>query len=132
MQLNLLKSKILRAEVTDAHVDYEGSLAIDEEYMQKIGLLAYEKILVANISNGERLETYAIPAPVGSRAICLNGAAAHRGKAGDLLVIMSFCQVDAEEAKSWKPKVIVLGEHNQRIIKDRTGASEVEELLTVC
>ncbi len=132
MQVKLLKSKILRAAVTDAEVDYEGSHAIDEEYMKKIGLLPFEKILVANITNGERLETYAIPAPVGSRAFCLNGAAAHRGNVGDLLVIMSFCDMDLEEAKTWQPHVIVLGDDNNAIIKERNCQNAHEVELTVC
>ena len=73
--------------------------------MEQIGLVAYEKILVANIANGERFETYAIQAPKGSHTISLNGAAAHKGELGDLLVIMSFAQFNPEEAQTWKPRV---------------------------
>ena len=93
MQVTLLKSKLLRAEVTDRALHYEGSLAIDSALMKQIGLIPNEKILVANIANGERLETYAIEAPKGSHTISLNGAAAHKGQIGDLLVIMSFAQL---------------------------------------
>ena len=114
MQVTLLKSKLLRAEVTDRALHYEGSLAIDSALMEQVGLLPYEKILVANIANGERFETYAIEAPKGSHTISLNGAAAHKGELGDLLVIMSFAQFEEAEAKSWKPKVLVLAEDNQR------------------
>ena len=117
MQITLLKSKLLRAEVTDSALHYEGSLAIDALLMKQIGLVAYEKILVANIANGERLETYAIEAPAGSYTISLNGAAAHKGKIGDLLVIMSFAQVDAKEADLWRPKVLVLKDQNQSVIR---------------
>lgn len=117
MQVSLLKAKILRAEVTDCSVDYEGSLAIDQDWMDQIGLLPYEKILVGNITNGERLETYAIPAPAGSLTIGLNGAAAHKGKIGDLLVIMAFAQFSPEEARDWKPGLLVLGDHNRRVIR---------------
>jgi aspartate 1-decarboxylase len=85
--------------------------------MEQIGLVAYEKILVANIANGERFETYAIEAPKGSHTISLNGAAAHKGELGDLLVIMSFAQFEAEEAKAWKPKVLVLADGNQRVVR---------------
>ena len=117
MEVTLLKSKLLRAEVTDRALHYEGSLAIDSALMEQIGLLPYEKILVANISNGERFETYAIEAPKGSHTISLNGAAAHKGELGDLLVIMAFAQFDEEEAKSWKPKVLVLADGNQRVVR---------------
>ncbi|MEM7790610.1 MAG: aspartate 1-decarboxylase [Verrucomicrobiota bacterium] len=117
MNLTLLKSKLLRAEVTDRALHYEGSLAIDADLMEQVGLLPYEKILVANIANGNRLETYAIEAPRGSHTISLNGAAAHKGQLGDLLVIMSFAQVDAVEAKNWKPKILVLADGNKRVVR---------------
>jgi aspartate 1-decarboxylase len=117
MQVTLLKSKLLRAEVTDRALHYEGSLAIDSALMEQIGLLPYEKILVANIANGERFETYAIEAPKGSHTISLNGAAAHKGELGDLLVIMSFAQFDEAEAKAWKPKVLVLADGNKRVVR---------------
>ncbi|MGZ0654465.1 aspartate 1-decarboxylase [Coraliomargarita sp. W4R72] len=117
MQVTLLKSKLLRAEVTDRALHYEGSLAIDSALMKQIGLVPYEKILVANIANGERLETYAIEAPAGSLTISLNGAAAHKGQLGDLLVIMSFAQFSEEEVKTWKPKVLVLADGNKRVVR---------------
>lgn len=117
MHITLLKSKLLRAEVTDSELHYEGSLAIDASLMRQVGLVAYEKILIANIANGERLETYAIEAPAGSNMISLNGAAAHKGKIGDLLVIMSFAQVEAEEAQAWQPKVLVLADRNRTIVR---------------
>ncbi|MBR5621682.1 MAG: aspartate 1-decarboxylase [Opitutales bacterium] len=117
MLLDILHSKILRAEVTDAQLHYEGSLAIDSEIMDMIGMLPNEKILVGNISNGHRFETYAIPAPAGSRQFCLNGAVAHLGKVGDLIVIMSFARMTPEEAKTWTPRVVVFGDGNSRIVK---------------
>lgn len=117
MQLTLLKSKLLRAEVTDRALHYEGSLAIDSALMEQVGLRRYEKILVANIANGERFETYAIEAPKGSHTISLNGAAAHKGELGDLLVIMSFAQFDEQEAPGWKPKVLVLADGNRRVVR---------------
>ncbi len=117
MQFSLLKSKLLRAEITDRALHYEGSLAIDSALMGAVGLLQYEKILVANIANGERFETYAIEAPEGSHVISLNGAAAHKGEIGDPVVIMSFAQVDALEAKNWKPKVLVLSEKNSQVVR---------------
>ena len=117
MQITLLKSKLLRAEVTDSALHYEGSLAIDSALMDTVGLKPYEKILVANIANGERFETYAIKAPKGSHLISLNGAAAHKGKVGDLLVIMSFAQCSEAEAEKWKPKVLVLSDKNQKVVR---------------
>ncbi len=117
MHVHLVKSKIHRAEVTDSSLNYEGSLGIDLELMQMVDMLPYEKILVGNLANGNRFETYAIPAPAGSRKISLNGATARLGKVGDLLTIMAFCTVSAEDAPGWKPKVLVLGSANEKIIK---------------
>ena len=117
MEITLLKSKLLRAEVTDRALHYEGSLAIDSHFMEEVGLKPYEKILVANIANGERFETYAIEAPKGSHTISLNGAAAHKGKLGDLLVVMAFARLDAKEATKWEPKVLVLADGNKSILR---------------
>ena len=117
MQIHLMKSKILRAKVTDSSLHYEGSLEVDAALMERVGLVRYEKILVANIDNGERFETYAIPAEAGSGRISLNGAAAHKGKIGDRLVIISFAEVDAEEAANFKPKTITMGDDNFTVIK---------------
>ncbi len=116
MQVQVLKSKIHRARVTGCNVNYEGSLSIDQELMDQVGLLPYERILCGNLANGERFETYAIPAPRGSRAVVLNGAAALLGKVGDQLIIMSFGSVDLSEAKDWKPRCIALDASN-RVIK---------------
>ena len=112
MQIQLLKSKIHRAAVTDANVNYEGSITIDRELMDRVALRPYERVLCGNLNNGERFETYAIPGEVGSGAIILNGATAHLGKVGDRLTIMSFATVDDTTAVDWKPNVIVLGEKN--------------------
>jgi aspartate 1-decarboxylase len=117
MQITLLKSKILRAVVTDANRDYEGSLLIDHDLMEAVGLLPYEKILVGNITNGQRFETYAISGPPGSARISLNGATAHLGAKGDLLVIMSFTSLTLEEAATWQPRTITLAGDNRTIIK---------------
>jgi aspartate 1-decarboxylase len=112
MQIQLLKSKIHRAAVTDANVNYEGSLTIDRELMDRVALRPYERVLCGNQANGERFETYAIAGEPGSGAIILNGATAHLGNAGDRLTIMTFATVDDAEAADWKPNVIVLGENN--------------------
>lgn len=108
-----MKSKIHRACVTDANVNYEGSLGIDEDFMDKVGLLPHERILCGNTANGERFETYAIPAKRGSKAIVLNGAVAHLGQRGDRITIMSFAAVSPAQARRWKPRVIVLDAQNQ-------------------
>jgi len=113
MQLTMLKSKIHQGVVTGAFRDYPGSLAIDSELIEEAGMLPHEKILVANLENGERFETYVIQAPAGGRQIELNGAAALKGKVGDRIIIISFVAMDAEEAKSWVPKVLVLDGENR-------------------
>jgi aspartate 1-decarboxylase len=112
MQVEMLKSKIHRAEVTGAHVDYEGSLTIAVDLMDKVGLYPYEKILCSNLANGNRFETYAIPGERGSGKILLNGATAHLGRPGDRITIMSYTTVEAALARKWQPQVIVLGEKN--------------------
>ncbi|MEO0040489.1 MAG: hypothetical protein RIS38_1437 [Verrucomicrobiota bacterium] len=130
MLVHLLRTKLLRAEVTAARLDYEGSLAIDRELMSLVGMLPYEKILVGNLANGQRFETYAIPAPAGTREICLNGATAHLGAAGDLLVIMSFTQADETVAAAWKPRTATLAERNRRIVRLENPDVPVELLTT--
>lgn len=119
MLVYLLKSKIHRARVTGASLNYEGSLTIAEDLMEKVGLLPYERILCGNIANGERFETYAIKGKRGSGVIELNGGVARLGNIGDQLTIMSFSEVAASEAGNWKPKVIVLGDKNR--VKSVTG-----------
>ena len=112
MTLQLLKSKIHRAMVTDAHVNYEGSITIDRALMGEVDLREHERVLCGNLANGERFETYAIAGESGSGAIILNGATAHLGKAGDQLTIMSYATVEEAAAADWQPKVIVLGDNN--------------------
>ncbi len=118
MLLQLLKSKIHRARVTAANVNYEGSLGIDQDYMDRVGLRPFERILCGNMANGARFETYAIPAQRGSHAIILNGAVAHLGKIGDRVTIMNFASVEEKKAKKWRPRVIVLGPKNE-VINER-------------
>ena len=115
MNLTMLKAKLHMARVTQADLDYEGSLAIDSDLLDDVGILPYEKILVANVENGERLETYAISAERGSRTICLNGAAAHKGKCGDRIIIFAFGCMSQEEAQSHQPRVLVLDDGNNVI-----------------
>lgn len=113
MTICLLKSKIHRAAVTGASLDYEGSLSIAADLAERVGLRRFERILVGNMANGERFETYVILAERGSGRIELNGATAHLGKVGDRLTIMSYGQFDELEASSHVPQVIVLDERNR-------------------
>lgn len=109
----MLKSKIHRATVTDANINYEGSIAIDVDLMDAADILMNEKVLIANLNNGARLESYAIPGARGSGAICLNGGAAKYGNKGDFLIIMSFCALDEDEVKAHSPKVIRVDSKNK-------------------
>ncbi len=115
MLLEMLKSKLHNATVTKVEIDYEGSITIDAELMDTVKILPYEKVLVANVTNGERFETYAIPAPCGSKEICLNGATAHKGSIGDRVIILSFTILSQEESISHRPLVLVLGPGNKPI-----------------
>jgi aspartate 1-decarboxylase len=127
MQLVLLKSKIHRATVTGASVDYEGSLTISADLAELVGLVPYEKILIANLNNGERFETYAIYGEARRGIIELNGATAHLGKIGDRLTIMSFAGFTMEEMALHAPRIAVLNEKNEivRYEGDRKPAFKV-------
>lgn len=115
MFLSLLKSKLHRATVTDASLDYEGSMTISADLAERVGLLEYERILVSNMANGNRFETYVIYGPAGGKDIVLNGATAHLGKVGDRLTIMNYGYYTPEEAKTHKPRKINLDEKNNVI-----------------
>ena len=112
MQIKLLKSKIHRAKVTDANLDYEGSIAIDSAFMKKVGLASYEKVHVLNLTNGSRLETYVIPDDPGSKSICINGAAAHLVHPNDRVIILSYCSIDAGLSSKHAPQIIRLNQNN--------------------
>jgi aspartate 1-decarboxylase len=118
MQLTLLKSKIHRATVTGASLDYEGSLTISADLAELVGLIPYEKILVSNLNNGQRFETYAIFGKAHEGIIELNGATAHLGKIGDRLTIMSFARCTLEEAALHAPRIAVLNEKNEVVRHD--------------
>jgi aspartate 1-decarboxylase len=122
MEFTLLKSKIHRAAVTGASVDYEGSLTISSDLAELVGLLEYEKILVGNLTNGERFETYAIYGAPQRGIIELNGATAHLGKIGDRITIMSFARYTPEEAAVHHPRIVVLDEKN-KILRYEEGDS---------
>ena len=106
MNIEVLKSKIHRVTVTEAHLDYIGSITIDEDLMDASGIIAGERVYIVNNNNGERLDTYVIKGERGSGVICLNGAAARKVQPGDIVIIMSYASMPFEEAKTFKPKVI--------------------------
>lgn len=108
MTVTLLRAKIHRIAVTEARLDYVGSLTVDRDLMDAVGLFEHEKILCADVENGNRFETYVIPGERGSKVCCLNGAAAHMGKVGDKLIVMAFGQFTPEEAAQHQPKVIFM------------------------
>lgn len=106
MQIEVLKSKIHCARVTESNLHYMGSITIDEDLMDAAGMIAGERVFIADNNNGERFDTYIIKGPRGTGCICLNGAAARKVQVGDEVIIMSYAQLDFEEAKTFKPKVI--------------------------
>ena len=106
MQIEVVKSKIHRVAVTEADLNYIGSITIDEDLMEAANIIENERVYIYNINNGERFETYVIKGERGSGTLCLNGAAARLVQKGDLVIIVSYATMDFEEAKNWKPTVI--------------------------
>ena len=113
MFIKMLKSKLHRATVTETKLHYAGSIAIDAELMAAADIRPYETVMIADITNGNRLETYAIPAPAGSGDVVVLGAAAHLIEAGDIIIVFSFAWCTDAEAAELKPKVVVLDENNK-------------------
>jgi len=113
MQRCLLRSKIYGAKVTQSEIDYEGSITIDRDLMDAVDLVVGEKVLIANMENGARLETYVIEGSRGSGTICMNGAASHQAKVGDRIIIMSFCILEPHEIQGLKPLLVYLDENNR-------------------
>ena len=112
MLLTMMKAKLHRATVTQADVDYEGSIAIDRELLEASGILPHEQVDVLNIATGARFTTYAIEAPRGSRVIGVNGAAARLVQSGDKVIVVTYCQLDASEARNYHPTVVLLNDDN--------------------
>jgi aspartate 1-decarboxylase len=113
MQIEILKSKVHRAVITEANLNYVGSLTLDEDLMDAANMIENEKITVVNANNGERLETYLIKGKRGSGVVCLNGPAARKGSEGDVVIIISYAQMDFEEAKKFQPSVVFPKEGNK-------------------
>ncbi len=117
MLRKLLKSKLHRVKVTETHLDYEGSITVDELLMDAAGILPFEQLLIANLRSGERFETYVIPGERESGVICVNGAAAHKAAAGDLLIIFQYIYLEPSELENHCPIVIYVDENNRIIRK---------------
>jgi aspartate 1-decarboxylase len=113
MKRTLLRSKIHRATVTDANVDYEGSITIDSDLMQAAGLAEYELVHIADVASGARLETYVMAGPAGSGVIRMNGAAARVVSVGDKIIIMAYGQAEEPLPKGWKPEIVLVDENNR-------------------
>lgn len=113
MFLTLFKSKIHKASVTEANLNYIGSITIDVDLLEASGILPNEKVQIVNNNNGARFETYVIPGPRGAGVICLNGAAARLVQPGDTVIIISYCMLSQEEAKTFIPTVVMVNEKNQ-------------------
>ena len=120
MRRTFFKSKIHRATVTHADLDYEGSVSIDEDLLEAAGIWEYESVHIWNITRGTRLQTYAIRGERGSGTICINGAAAHLNKPGDLVILATFAELEESEARVHKPVVVLVDRQNRIVAKDVT------------
>jgi aspartate 1-decarboxylase len=118
MRRTFFKSKIHRATVTHADLEYEGSVTIDEDLMDAAGIWNYEAVHVWNITRGTRLQTYAIKGQRGSGIICINGAAAHLNKPGDMVILATFAELEESEARAHRPKVVLVDRQNRIVAKD--------------
>ncbi len=113
MRRTVFKSKIHRATVTEANLDYEGSISVDQDLLDAADILENEQVHVWDVTNGTRLITYALSAPAGSGRVCVNGAGAHLIKPGDLVIIATFTQMRTREARKYQPTVVLVGENNR-------------------
>ena len=113
MEISILKSKVHRAVITEANLNYVGSLTLDEDLMDAANLIVNEKVQIVNVNNGERIETYLIKGKRGSGVCCLNGPAARRGQVGDIVIIISYATMDFEEAKKFNPSIVFPKEGNK-------------------
>ena len=119
MKLSMFKSKIHRATVTHADLDYEGSVTVDADLLDAAKILPYEEVHIWNVTRGSRLSTYALEGPRGSGAICMNGAAAHLNQPGDLVILATFAEMDAVEARSHTPTVVRVDAENRPTLDTR-------------
>jgi aspartate 1-decarboxylase len=115
MQITVMKSKIHRATVTGADLNYEGSISIDRNLLDTSGIMVYEKVQIVNLNNGARFETYVIEGKAGSGEVMLNGPAARLGQVGDLIIIISYATIHKEEADSFKPTIVIVDSKNKPV-----------------
>lgn len=127
MLLTILKGKIHRATVTDADLAYEGSITVDAALLEAAGILPHEAVDIYDITNGARLTTYTLEAPPGSGVVCINGAAAHHVKKGDLVILCAYALMDPMEAKAFQPKVVLVDEKNKRVSVSRYVSGRLKE-----
>lgn len=127
MTVTMFKSKLHQLTITEANLYYEGSITIDTELLEIADLRPYEKVQVVNNNNGERLETYTIPGPRGSRVVCLNGAAARKAQVGDSIIVISYAEMTPEEADQHKPTIVLVDKKNNpvEILHEAKYANEV-------
>lgn len=123
MLLNMMRAKIHRATVTDANLDYEGSVTIDTALLEASGILPHEAVDILDVTNGARITTYTLAGPAGSGMVCINGAAAHLVKKGDLVILVAYAHMDPLEARSYQPTVVLVDEKNRirKVSRYRAG-----------
>jgi aspartate 1-decarboxylase len=127
MLVTMFKSKIHRATVTEANLEYKGSLTLDPDLLDATGMLPFEQVQVVNINNGARFTTYIIEGKRGSGVVCLNGAAARLGQPGDLIIAITYAQMSAREARNFRPTVVHVDQHNQiTAVEQGTDLAELE------
>ncbi|HET6569324.1 MAG TPA: aspartate 1-decarboxylase [Rhodothermales bacterium] len=130
MNLTMFRAKLHRLHVTEADLYYEGSITLDTELLEASGILPYEKVQVVNVNNGARLETYTIPGERGSRIVCMNGPAARLAMKGDQVIVIAYAQMTPEEARTHRPRVVLVNERNdpKEIIDLGDDAASLEDL----
>ena len=131
MYRNMFRSKIHRATVTGADLEYEGSVTIDSDLLDRADILPHQEVEIWNVTNGERFRTYALRGQPGSGVVCINGAAAHKAHAGDLVIIATFGWMTEEEAHAWEPKVVFVDEHNRPVESraERGGQAQLKRVV---
>lgn len=121
----MCKGKIHRARVTEANLDYVGSLTVDVELLERSDILPFEQVHVVNVTNGQRLVTYAIAGERGSGVMCLNGAAAHRGQVDDIIIVIAYGHCDQAEARQLQPRVVFVDEHNRPLPPEQVSTGQI-------
>ena len=126
MYRSMLRSKIHRATVTGADLHYEGSVTVDSDLLARADIIPHQEVEIWNVTNGERFRTYALPGQPGSGVVCINGAAAHKARAGDLVIIATFGWMTDAEARAWEPKLVFVDQHNRAV--ERPGGEHAGQV----